>query len=822
MSESARPRSTSVATPATITLPLTFSNSFWSHDYRTGVERLYSSLDAGIVASSEVVDLVRLRASAERAFARAITPRALSQDGFAQSDASLRVSFEAVLTGQLGEARARSSLADDLVRSIADPFEQWSQTHEGRIKSSRSFVETHLTAWEKGHANTLKLKSQYDDACRLADQVEDELSHTTRPQQDHRVDSNPVIQTSPLRPSSAVDDSQKTRTMKSEHQSSTANGQDQDDDVKSEDGGNRDQDDDDDTIIPRSGLVGGAGAITSALGRAFSVKRASNDQQTRSRAGSNVESTNYKNMIESPISPDVGAAFDWSRTKFNSILERVAGPQSGEGRFERAKKHAEEAEQRYKSSVLSLDNLRLVLEEAIAEHLSYAQRCEADRMKAVASVLRSLHVAVSALPKLVAGSLERINVTLELSTPSKDIAAIIEQQRTGPFSPRPVVFQSHWSEPYEQRFGIDLRKFSETSNETVPPVLSFLLDHIATSYSKVSDSEKRKVWIYETPLTAQHHLRQALNMYSTELDTSMLQPYDLPVIASTVKLWLLELEVPPILYTQYDEFKQLYPVRVGSEVFEVPVKAIADHVSRLPPVHLAVLRLVIEHFARLIDETKTDETDEVYLQKLSLSLARCVVRPRFETAISLDDRFPTLLFADLVRHHTVIFSSADQLKSGRDDRYKPRRQRTRPMDARLSRSSMGVSANESIDRETADALLREQHKAKATSTSPAFTDQVQSPITASKSVSTGGEAVVETENGGRRRDSTGDTPTTSSKLPEASAKSIDSTVDAATVEPATVSAEVPQPPSFPDPRASTSRGARGPRPLPQPTEAKEA
>jgi hypothetical protein len=44
------------------------------------------------------------------------------------------------------------------------------------------------------------------------------------------------------------------------------------------------------------------------------------------------------------------------------------------------------------------------------------------------------------------------------------------------------------------------------------------------------------------------------------------------------------------------------------------------------------------------------------------------MRPKVETAITLDDRFPALLVADLIRGREVVFKSADELKVGRDDR----------------------------------------------------------------------------------------------------------------------------------------------------------
>ena len=81
--------------------------------------------------------------------------------------------------------------------------------------------------------------------------------------------------------------------------------------------------------------------------------------------------------------------------------------------------------------------------------------------------------------------------------------------RTGPFSPRPTIYASHYSEPAITAFGIDLRKFEETrpASTPIPPILPFLLNYITEAYPSVSsDAERRKTWLYETPLSAQRKL----------------------------------------------------------------------------------------------------------------------------------------------------------------------------------------------------------------------------------------------------------------------------------------------------------------------------
>jgi hypothetical protein len=73
--------------------------------------------------------------------------------------------------------------------------------------------------------------------------------------------------------------------------------------------------------------------------------------------------------------------------------------------------------------------------------------------------------------------------------------------------------------------------------------------------------EKRKAWIYDVPLASIHHLRESLNGVNTDqpIPVELLAKYDAPVIAGTVKLWLLELDPPLTLWEGWDEIRKLYP-----------------------------------------------------------------------------------------------------------------------------------------------------------------------------------------------------------------------------------------------------------------------
>jgi hypothetical protein len=73
-------------------------------------------------------------------------------------------------------------------------------------------------------------------------------------------------------------------------------------------------------------------------------------------------------------------------------------------------------------------------------------------------------------------------------------------------------------------------------------------------------AERRKTWIYEVPLSTVHHLREKLNDIPPRrpFPEELLAQYDAPVLAGTVKLWMLELNPPLGTWEGWNEFRRVY------------------------------------------------------------------------------------------------------------------------------------------------------------------------------------------------------------------------------------------------------------------------
>jgi len=68
----------------------------------------------------------------------------------------------------------------------------------------------------------------------------------------------------------------------------------------------------------------------------------------------------------------------------------------------------------------------------------------------------------------------------------------------------------------------------------------------------------------------------------------------------------------------------------------------------------------MNHFTRLIDLTSADEE---YIVKLATSLAPCILRPRQETSLTMEEKHSYRLIRDLFAHKDAIFSELKRMST---------------------------------------------------------------------------------------------------------------------------------------------------------------
>ncbi|KII87448.1 hypothetical protein PLICRDRAFT_142731 [Plicaturopsis crispa FD-325 SS-3] len=844
---------------AVLSLPLSFTNSFWSQDYRRGLEVLFEKLNQGVAENAEIVAFIRARAVAEGNLASALTNPALTGPqgtGFGADDgASLLMAFRGLQSESATQGTAHRTIANELNTLVADPFEDWAQGYRERLRQSRATVIDHwLKSYEHSHGEVSKLKHQYLNKTRRADEAEDDAKFAPNNDLGDTYTTSPRIRPRDARapPQRTPSVSERIAARLKEIQRKSAGVAAPDEPPKT-----LFDADPEDKATPKvdkgkgkavegevasptvmaspppmspplppskisieppaspmpppppspillAGLSLPPAAISSLLVRAASelplrpiripllgeyqdcftgeefvtwlnehvdgfggsfdraedaardlterdgllrrigefgnLFQSSDDAyyQFRPKAfdleGKNPEVTSPTKAL-APVTDNLIKRSGTFVSLVSKAISNANAP--SQPAYIRARLEAEAADKAYRIAVRKLDRQRLGLEERIQEALKALQRWETERLRAVKTVLLQYQGTLANLPKGLEASNERSQTILAAYHPDNDLNALIERYRTGPFRPHAEVYESVAHDESDVLFGVDLRKWAEggwtttvtgeEAKDTIPLVLSALLEGLKAAYDRLpEDSEKRKAWIYEVPLPAVHHLREALNAIPPEqpIPGDILEKYDAPVIAAVLKLWLLELDPPLVLWEGWDDFRKLYPT-VGSapkdgEVSEQQhIQDLSSTLQRLPRVHLYVLDAVVKHIKDLIDSTTVEEPNEVYITKLALSMGRSIIRPKFESEITVQDRHPTLLFIDLIKNYSAILPPTITRKKRESERKIPLRKRTAPIDMRFSRSKM----NNGIDAKEALAAQQQNRKPEPAPPVPALPPQ---------------------------------------------------------------------------------------------------
>lgn len=90
-----------------------------------------------------------------------------------------------------------------------------------------------------------------------------------------------------------------------------------------------------------------------------------------------------------------------------------------------------------------------------------------------------------------------------------------------------------------------------------------------------------------------------------------------------VKLWLLELNPSILGYEAYDICAAHYKRGSDKAASEEETKRVLqDVLAKLSGPQILALDALLSHLKHLISSTKTEESDEAYLTKLSLSIGR--------------------------------------------------------------------------------------------------------------------------------------------------------------------------------------------------------
>lgn len=208
---------------------------------------------------------------------------------------------------------------------------------------------------------------------------------------------------------------------------------------------------------------------------------------------------------------------------------------------ERLRREAREADEKYKDGVRKLDEMRCELEEAILQHLNFLERCELDRLKAIKTVILDFSGTIGNVIPSLQSAVDRMILYQETVQPLGDLRYLLENYRTGRFSPKVITYENYYNKVDEQTFGVDLEARARADKKRVPIIITTILTYLDNHYPDLEGDEARRgVWLIEAPLPQVHKLRAKIND-GKSFSPEVFSEFDVPTVAHLLKLYLLEL-----------------------------------------------------------------------------------------------------------------------------------------------------------------------------------------------------------------------------------------------------------------------------------------
>jgi hypothetical protein len=222
----------------------------------------------------------------------------------------------------------------------------------------------------------------------------------------------------------------------------------------------------------------------------------------------------------------------------------------------------------------------------------------------------------------------------------------------------------------------------------------------------------------DVPLTHTHQLRALINN-GKPVSFDVLEKFPVPVVASVFKLYLLELPDPVVSSQVYEVIKTIYSSSATDGNEEARVQVIQNTLGQLRLANIATLDAITTHFARLIELTSADEE---YISRLATILAPCILRPKLENTLTMNEKYNYRLVRDLFGHKDQIFG---ELK--RQSSLKLRESNNPNPAAAAARRARGLSTDERSRRD----MEQERHHAvieaaaRSRGVSPAGTSRIR-------------------------------------------------------------------------------------------------
>jgi hypothetical protein len=106
--------------------------------------------------------------------------------------------------------------------------------------------------------------------------------------------------------------------------------------------------------------------------------------------------------------------------------------------------------------------------------------------------------------------------------------------------------------------------------------------------------------------------------------------------------------------------KTVYTTTASESSDSARISVLQSTLSQLRLSNIATLDALMTHFTRLIELTSADEA---YISALANTLAPCILRPKVESSMTMEEKYSYRLIRDLFAHKDTIFSELKRASS---------------------------------------------------------------------------------------------------------------------------------------------------------------
>lgn len=680
---------------------MSFANSFWSHDYHLGFEVLFTELTEGIKENDDFIQLFTKRMELEQNYGLSLEqlPASLKLSSIRHANDDY-VSTVKNAFGELNENFAKQGayhleIAENIRTMVLEPFLNWCLAHEQRVGYLELVVSDQYKNFKNAWANLDKLLKKYFNKCRMLEEFKshyseaelDEIAHdehfaSSKDEDTQSLDDEDTVYTfaghsydSKTATSLLADmlshielTSHKVPILGTYHNVSTGSAITQwlldnmpefrGNIVKAENFG---QD-----------LV--ANGFIRLIGSMSTNKNFINSSQFLYQWRPAVFDMTKLSEFDlskkgNTVNYDPIAAQSSRTNQFSNYFEDVKQAMgvttvdyTDKSQYVKLTNEVNNLDLQYFQTTKELDKIRCSFEEIVMDHLTFMQKCELDRLRAIKKVMFDFLSTFSNKVSAMKHTCDELFVVEETIHPTNDLKFLIENYATGKFNPRVTLYDNYYDSNIKQTFGVDLNVKSRLDRKAVPVIIQATLSYLDEVYPELKDDEERvELWTQPVHLSKVHALRFQLNeLTDVKQIRGFLNQSEAPTVTNVLKLYFLELPDSIVPYSYFDLIKTLYqnyPVASNDEnIDKSRITGLQNTLLELPVSNLATLDALLTHLTRLVNivSSKNEELATTLKTRLCREFGNMVLRPKVEIGLEEKNVHVDALATELLQQNLMI------------------------------------------------------------------------------------------------------------------------------------------------------------------------